>query len=438
MPLVGLLLLRELVDSITLAVSSAQPAQALAAPIRYAVLLGVVALVSAVLQGFSGYLSAVQGARLNAYLQDLIYARSVDLDLAFFENPGHQDRLHRAQQQGVRRPAAVAIKLTTLLRGGVTAAGVIVLLASIALLPLVVLVLAFAPGLLIGLRHSRRRFDWHQRRTSSTRMMQVLSSMLTTVGYAKELRLYRLGDLVRGRHSELRNELLEEDLALSRRRMTTDLLTQSLVVVALISTLVWGLRQVGAGIMSVGELVMYYGALQRLVAATRQVRSSVTGLYEDSLFLSNLREFLELRPSVRSKADAVPVVPSSVPSPARKGIELRGVTFRYPGTERDVLRDLHLQVRAGEVLALVGRNGSGKSTLVRLLCRLYDPTLGSITYNGVDLRDLEVTGYRQQFAAVFQDFSHFPLSAHDNIGFGDVTRLNDDEALLRRRPARPT
>jgi ATP-binding cassette subfamily B protein/ATP-binding cassette subfamily C protein len=140
---------------------------------------------------------------------------------------------------------------------------------------------------------------------------------------------------------------------------------------------------------------------------------------------------------------AIPVggeLPRSLParSPARGRpgrIELRGLSFRYPGAEGWALRELDLVLEPGEKLGLVGENGAGKSTLVKLLLRLYDPTEGAILYGGVDLRDMDVTDLRSRFGAVFQDFVRYQFSAAENIGLGEPARV-EDRALVARAAER--
>jgi ATP-binding cassette subfamily B protein len=109
-------------------------------------------------------------------------------------------------------------------------------------------------------------------------------------------------------------------------------------------------------------------------------------------------------------------------------IDLRGIDFAYPGTSVPVLRGLDLRIPAGQRLAIVGLNGSGKTTLIKLLCRLYDPTEGSIVVDGHDLRDVDPTAWRARLAVLFQDYVHFDLSARDNVWLG---MAGDDAASAR-------
>jgi ATP-binding cassette subfamily B protein len=120
-----------------------------------------------------------------------------------------------------------------------------------------------------------------------------------------------------------------------------------------------------------------------------------------------------------------------LPAPARlvDGIVFDRVSFRYPGTEQWVLRDVSFRIPAGAVIALVGENGAGKTTLVKLLSRMYAPTEGRILVDGVDLADIGVDAWRERLSAAFQDFARFEFTAQRSVGVGDLPRLDDSPAM---------
>jgi ATP-binding cassette subfamily B protein len=154
------------------------------------------------------------------------------------------------------------------------------------------------------------------------------------------------------------------------------------------------------------------------------VLGGLAGLHEDQLFLSNLYEFLDLKQKVAEPSHPVPV-----PRPMREGIVFEGVSFTYPGGTRKIIEEITLAVRPGEMVALVGENGSGKTTLIKLLCRLYDPTGGRITLDGIDLRDFGTTALRREISVIFQDYARYHLTARENIRFGDIALPPDDQRI---------
>jgi ATP-binding cassette subfamily B protein len=134
-------------------------------------------------------------------------------------------------------------------------------------------------------------------------------------------------------------------------------------------------------------------------------------------------------------ASLEPEVRAELPERLNEGIRFESVSFAYPGTDRLVLEDVDLHLRPGSVVAIVGENGAGKSTLVKLLCRMYKPTRGRITVDGIDLADLSPSEWRERLAGAFQDFFRFELVARQSVGIGDVPRM-DDEAAVRSAVAR--
>ena len=120
---------------------------------------------------------------------------------------------------------------------------------------------------------------------------------------------------------------------------------------------------------------------------------------------------------------------ASPPARLRRGIDFEGVSFRYPGTEVPVLRDVDLHLPAGSTVAVVGENGAGKTTVVKLLCRFYEPTEGQITVDGVDLAEIEPHAWRRQVSGAFQDFVRFELLLRETVGIGELDRLDDPGAV---------
>ncbi len=155
------------------------------------------------------------------------------------------------------------------------------------------------------------------------------------------------------------------------------------------------------------------------------MQQSLAGLGEDALFLRNLRDFLELAPTITAPAAPAPI------APLERAVVFDDVSFTYPATERPVFEGLDLELRAGEVTALVGENGAGKTTLVKLLARLYDPTEGRILWDGADLRRSDPRELRRRLTIASQRITRFPVTARENVAWGDVHAEPDLEAIRR-------
>jgi ATP-binding cassette subfamily B protein len=153
--------------------------------------------------------------------------------------------------------------------------------------------------------------------------------------------------------------------------------------------------------------------------------SNLARLYESNLFLTNLHEFLQLKPMVTQ-----PSHPKKVPRPIKQGICFENVSFGFPGTASLVLKNVNLKIRPGQMVALVGENGSGKSTLIKLLCRLYDPQEGRICLDGIDLRDFNTVDLRREMSIIFQDYARYNLTAGENIRLGNAHAPAAEEMIM--------
>jgi ATP-binding cassette subfamily B protein len=178
------------------------------------------------------------------------------------------------------------------------------------------------------------------------------------------------------------------------------------------------------GRISVGTLTFLAGAIAAANIELQTVFSLFSNIAEQSLFLTDLLAFLSVRPKIQSPRHAIPA-----PRPIRDGIEFRNVSFRYPGSETSVLKNLYFRLEPGERVALVGENGEGKTTFVKLLARLYEPTSGAILIDGIDLRDYRVEDLRKEIGIIFQDFFRYDMAVRDNIATGRVELRQDDSAL---------
>ena len=204
--------------------------------------------------------------------------------------------------------------------------------------------------------------------------------------HAKEIRLFDLVPCSCAAFATSAGNFAGKDSAIAARRSAADFVAQTSATVAIYGSFAFIAYRTVQGVITLGDLVMYYQAFQRGQGFLQEMLGGLAGLYEDNLFLSNLYEFLDLKRKVVEPHHARPV-----PQPMQTGIVFNHVSFKYPTGTRKVLEDINMTIRPGEVVALVGENGSGKTTLIKLLCRLYDPTDGSITLDGMDLRQFETT-----------------------------------------------
>lgn len=431
LPIALLYLTKLFVDEITRAIEQGTHKQTLNQLWPFIMLIGVVTLAETVSRIIASLINEYQNHAVSDYVTNLIHQQSLALDLAYYEDSTYHDTLHRVQRDAPTRPQQIVGSLLQAMRSVLSLIGIFILLATFHLGLALILVGASLPGALIRLRYSRILYEWQQQSSATERRIWYYNLLIIFGHYAKENRLFKLGRLFSERYRQLRYQLLRERLNIIMRRSGLDIAGQAFVIAS--TLLVYWLiaRETVMGAITLGSLVMYIQAFQRGQGLMRETLSSLTKLYEDSLFLQSYSDFMALKPKITS-ADA----PQPVPQPFQTGIVFHQVSFQYPNQSQKILDGIDLTIKTGEVVALVGENGAGKSTLVKLLCRLYDPTDGTITVDGVSLRELDMAQWRQTISVVFQDYVHYLLTARENIWFGNIdTPPNDDNIMQAARLA---
>jgi ATP-binding cassette subfamily B protein len=242
---------------------------------------------------------------------------------------------------------------------------------------------------------------------------------------AKELKVFGLNKHLTDRFARLSDQIYVENVRLAKRRFLASSFLTLLTTVGYYGGYIYIIYQTLAGRLSVGTLQFLAGAIAGASMNLQSIFSTFSSIADQSLFLSDLLSFLELRPTVRSKENGL-----LCPRPIRKGIEFRNVSFAYPGTSRLVLKDLNLHLAHGERIALIGENGEGKTTIVKLLMRLYDPTKGEIQLDGIDLREYDLEDYTSQVAVIFQDFMRYDMTARENIAIGRITETENLPSIV--------
>ena len=373
----------------------------------------VVYLANRLFSIFDGYISGLLGEKTVNNIQRLIQKQSAEVDMAYYDTPSYYDAMYMAQQESAHRPLVLLDQLTAMVSELLTLAGVVVILCAFSVWTVPVMLLAGLPGLWVHLRRVSVLYDWRKSRIKDNRASNYHSALLTNRNFAKEIRSYGLSGFVQARFWEIRKRLFRQRRVISRKTSLFSALTACWDVVAVILILYLLLYKTWAGLLTIGGFVMYFQAFRKGGSAMQSLAASVSGIYENHLFLTNLFQFLELEHRIQS-----PAKPAPFPEEIREGIVFDQVSFRYPGGEERVLDGVSYSFKPHCINRISGANGMGKTTMVKLLCRLYDAEEGAIRIDGVDIRDFDVQDLRDHIAVIFQDFVGYAFTAEENITMG--------------------
>jgi ATP-binding cassette, subfamily B, bacterial len=347
------------------------------------------------------------------------------LDLEDFEDSEFQDQLERARRQTSGRMTLMG-QLLGQAQDIMTVASFVAGFIFFAPWLIALLLLALVPAFLGEAHFNAQSYSLDFGRTPERRELDYVRQTAASVDTAKEVKIFGLNGFLIDRYIRLANDFYAANRKLAIQRARWGGLFTAIGTIGYYLAYAYIAWRTLTGEFSVGDLTFLAGSFRRLRTLLEGLLTSFSTTAGQALYLNDLFSFFEVEPEILS-----PDNPRPFPQPIREGFVFDDVGFRYPDAERWAVRHLSFELRAGEVLALVGENGAGKTTLVKLLTRLYDPNEGRILLDGHDLREYDLEALRGNMGVIFQDFVRYNLSAGDNIAVGKIVARGDSARIER-------
>ncbi len=379
--------------------------------------------------GINTMITEISGEAVANHIKVKIMNKAKTVDVASFDMPDFYERLENANREAGMRPVHIlrsAFSLVSKIISIISYLGILVTFTGV--LPTssylffgLFLIVSLASAM-VSFYFRKRKHDYMFRRSKDRRQLSYYSDMMVSKDLVKEVRLFDLSDLLIGRHKKVFAGYYKGLKGIIVGEGSWNIL------LSLLSALLNGVLfyLVATNISRIDDYNNYTGALNAISAGLTSLISTTAGIYEGSLFIENLILFM------REKQTVTPALPTPRIPAQQQGhtIELQHVSFRYPGTEKDVLKDLNFTFKAGDTAVLVGLNGAGKTTLIKLITRLYDPTEGRILLDGHDIREYDLKALYRLYGIIFQDFGKYAETAGTNITFGQID-LPYEEGRIR-------
>lgn len=385
--------------------------------IQQVLIAGGLAVAHTVVNSISAYFSELQSTLVSEKIDDMIHRHTVDLDMAYYEDPEYFNTLKLAKEAGGGRPNAVLMGLLSMLSAALKMAAASMIIISIDWRLLPILLLFVLPMFAVRIYYSEKHNALRIKNTPIERKSSYFGHLITSEISAREIRSYNLGEYFKTKYFGIRTHLIGERLNISRQRSIAESMVSALASLGFFSCIYFVTLGAIDGRVSTGDIAIFMIMFPMIFGYLQELTSGITAVYSNNLYVKYIFELFDLKSRLRETANPVPIPEVSVPH-----LTFENVNFNYPHADKLVLKDVSIAIPQGKITALVGLNGSGKTTLIKLLARLYDPIGGRIILNGVDIRNFTLSDYRKQIGIVFQDFYKYNVTAAENIFLGDIGR----------------
>ena len=378
-----------------------------------------------IISGISSSVNAVAGELVVNHIKLKIMNKAKDVDIASFDSPDFYEKLENANREAGMRPLMILRATFNVISSVISAVSFVIVLATLHPLAPVLIVLMALPGAIINYRYRNHNFRYMRWHSKERRQMQYFSSAVSDKDKAKEIRIMGLADELIGKYKTAFVKYFKGLKKIIIKEQVYQTAVSTLTIIADCVLFMYVAYTVIYNNGLIGDYSLYTGALTSIMSLVGTIITSTATIYEGTLFIDNMmvfmREEIKVVPNVK-----IPLIPKENQAHT---IEFRNVTFRYPGTDRDVIKNVNLSIRTGETVLLVGLNGAGKTTLIKLLTRLYDPTDGIILLDGVDIRSYDVKALYDLYGIIFQDYVKYAVTVRENIAYGDIKSGIDEEKI---------
>lgn len=381
----------------------------------------ILGMVSTIWSSIDQYIQAKMRYVVESRVSDEMYERFLALDFWQYDNKETADMYERAKKFSMFF-AYVFDRIASLFSDFIGVLTAIVALALVNIWVAGFVLISLIPGIIIQFRLSRLQIKHWNKNVEVRRAQNLLEWHLSQPRMIAELRLYGLVKHLLKLRQKLRDKDERARIDFERRYLPQRLLADALQAVAELISLIWITMQIVSQKQPVGQFLYVQQIVSRALGSSSSFITTLANIDEDIANLFDYEKFMQL-PVYTGGNIKLQKVPSI--------IEFRNVSFAYRNNEeRKVLTDINLVIRRGQHVAIVGENGAGKTTLIKLLAGLYDPTVGSVLLDGIDMREIDKASWHNMIGVLQQDFNMYEFStARDNILYGDVNITQTNKRL---------
>ena len=384
-------------------------------------------LLSSILSEALSYRCSLVLEKIVAKMRLEIVSKTMRIKYEYLENPRCLDLKERALKcvDDQSHISQVLNTLPRLLSAFIQIVGLTWILQQINIWIIVIMLAVITANTYIKSLEARKTKEYRNKFTVLSRKLFSIIHITWDYKYAKDIRIFQLKNWLSDKkqmyHKKFSDGLLEE----FRYTSKTDLAQSTLNVMQSCLFYAYLVYKYFKDRLTLGDFSMYLSAINNFSACMNEIMSTYSSLYNSAPYIGDYINYMELKEnSDDPEREKTPVMKNGV-------LEFCDVYFKYPDSDHYVLKGLSFRLREGEKLSVVGDNGAGKTTLIKLMLRLYSPSSGKITFNGIDISAMNSVDYSKLFGTVFQDYRLFAFTVAENIGYGKADAARVRSALQK-------
>ncbi len=384
---------------------------------------GIINILIQLIQSVNRYISTKQQVTIDYKMNMDVLEKCKELRLRDFEDSEIYNIISRAEMEG-------QVKVYITYRNILTVITQIASMISIAVVILswnsYVFLLVFITPILstiINTRIGYENYKMRMERMKEVRKTSYISYLLTNDIACKEVKTYNIGSYLIDIFSSLKKKIQSQDLHMVKRRTIWSIglsLIEEVISLFVIFNVV---KMATLGKILVGDTVAYIDSLSAIQSNVGMFLTSLSEIYNDILYVEQFYKLLDLETKQdenrRMEIEEI------------REIEFKNVSYSYEGSSSFVLSDINIKINKGDTIGIVGENGSGKTTFIKLLCGFYDDYQGEILINGIELKGIDLNVLRKRMGVIFQDFNKYEMTLRENIGFGYINEINNDDKIVK-------
>jgi ATP-binding cassette subfamily B protein len=378
-------------------------------------------LLLAVVQQYAAYITTIFQLKLTDHLSQKVLDKAIQVNYDYYENPNYHDSLHLAQQQSLYRAGSLLTSYNTFITAGFALLFLLLLFISMQSFFAMLFIAFSLPLAIIKWYFGIATMQQERKLAPLEREAYYLHHTLTGVSFAKEVRVFDFGHFFIEKFTNIRRYIRLQKQQLNKRLTHFSLIAEAAEIIAMAVIFALLAKEALAGAITLGLFVIYIQGFQSLQNNSKNFLQAIVQILQQRIFLQDLFSFLDIK--IENKTSHQQQFPQTA-----QALSMKDISFRYTPESRQVLQNISLQCRPGQIIAIVGENGSGKSTLIKILAKLYEANSGTITFGSIPLENIDTASYRKQAVFLFQDFEKYFFTIEENIVLGkpDDNKTNQD------------